>query len=68
MRAGAGSDAMIAKLLRWLVHPVSEVPEEIAVCEFDCRRTECLQGDWAKCERRLGKHAPQQQERDVRTG
>ncbi|NNJ94522.1 MAG: hypothetical protein HKP57_07250 [Halobacteria archaeon] len=59
---------MIAKLLRRLVHPATKVPDEIAVCEFDCRRTECLHGDWAKCERRLGKQAPQQQGQDIRTG
>ena len=59
---------MIGNLLRWLFRPATEVPEEIAVCEFDCRRTECLHEDWERCERRLGKHAPQQPEQDAGTG
>jgi hypothetical protein len=44
---------MFGKLLEWLRMPVDEVPEDIAVCEFECGRTECRQGDWRRCERRL---------------
>jgi hypothetical protein len=44
---------MFGKLLEWLRMPVDEVPEEIAVCEFECGRTECRLGDWRCCERRL---------------
>ncbi len=44
---------MFGKLLRWLKIPVAEVPEEVAVCEFDCSKTQCLLGDWMQCERRL---------------
>ena len=29
-----------------------EVPQEMEVCEFDCRRLECSQKDWENCERR----------------
>jgi len=44
---------MFGAFLQWLLKFVPEVPDEIAVCEFDCRKTECLMGHWAQCERRL---------------
>lgn len=53
---------MFGKLLHWLRNPVSSVPEGIAVCEFDCTKTECIQGDWNQCERRLKVCASKQQE------
>jgi len=34
---------------------VSDVPDDIAVCEFDCRQGECQQGEWAACGRRIRK-------------
>ena len=43
---------MFGEFLQWLIKHVAEVPEEIAVCEFDCRKTECLSGNWYQCERR----------------
>jgi len=37
------------------------VPEEIAVCEFDCRTTECAVNHWETCELRLkSMQAPKQ--------
>jgi curli biogenesis system outer membrane secretion channel CsgG len=38
-------------------HLSEEVPEDIAVCEFDCRKSQCLYGEWESCERRLSKGA-----------
>ena len=32
---------------------VEEVPEDIVLCEFDCRKTQCLFEEWEHCERRL---------------
>jgi len=32
---------------------IEDVPATIAHCEFDCRRSECLQSKWATCPRRL---------------
>lgn len=32
---------------------IQEVPESIAVCEFDCRETDCEFERWVSCERRL---------------
>ena len=58
---------MISKLLRWLVQSVTSVPEDIAVCEFECSKSECLYEDWVNCERRLGPHTPRQREEDRKT-
>ncbi len=39
---------------RWLEHQlVEEVPDDVALCEFGCRKDQCLMGEWAHCERRL---------------
>jgi hypothetical protein len=39
---------------RWLKNQViQEVPEDIALCEFDCRKPQCRMGEWETCERRL---------------
>jgi hypothetical protein len=34
---------------------VDDVPEEIALCEFDCRKGQCEQGEWVSCDRRVRK-------------
>jgi hypothetical protein len=36
---------------------VGEVPEQDAICEFDCPRLQCTEGDWDGCERRLHRAA-----------
>ena len=33
----------------------AEVPDNIAACEFDCRKLECQAKDWETCPRRLQK-------------
>jgi hypothetical protein len=39
---------------RWLVGQISrEVPAEHALCEFDCRKPQCFEGEWANCMRRI---------------
>ena len=39
---------------RWLVgHVTREVPVEDALCEFDCRKPQCFEGEWSNCMRRL---------------
>jgi hypothetical protein len=43
---------MFGVFLRWLSKLISEVPEEISACEFDCREKECRMGDWSQCVRR----------------
>jgi hypothetical protein len=32
---------------------VQDVPEEIALCEFDCNKAQCTQEQWLACSRRL---------------
>ncbi len=32
---------------------VQDVPDAIAVCEFNCRETDCSEERWRCCERRL---------------
>jgi len=34
-------------------HIVSEIPDELAPCEFDCHVEECTEDDWMHCENRL---------------
>ena len=34
---------------------IQDVPEDIALCEFDCRAAQCTQGEWESCERRLNR-------------
>ena len=58
---------MISRLMRRLFRPVTEVPEEIALCEFDCSKTECLQEDWANCTRRLASQQQVQQGGQAKT-
>ena len=50
---------MFGKLLNWLKIPVASVPDDIAVCEFECGKQECRLQDWEHCERRLhGRDSP----------
>jgi hypothetical protein len=40
-------------MIGWLLkNLIQEVPEELAICEFDCPNNECAVRDWAKCELR----------------
>jgi hypothetical protein len=36
---------------------ITVVPDDIAVCEFDCRKGQCLYDEWDSCERRISKAA-----------
>jgi hypothetical protein len=38
---------------------VSEVAEDDALCEFDCRKPQCREGEWESCARRLRRAAGQ---------
>jgi len=55
---------MFDNLLHLFKKPVTSVPEDIAVCEFECNETECRLGDWDRCERRLRAQAPPQRKQD----
>ncbi|MGK7894003.1 MAG: hypothetical protein AB4372_10360 [Xenococcus sp. (in: cyanobacteria)] len=43
---------LFEKLRNWFS---TEVPPELAACEFDCRDVECLTKDFLTCPRRLQK-------------
>jgi hypothetical protein len=46
-------DGSTTALGRWIHnHIVQSVPEDIALCEYDCRKLECSMGEWEHCERR----------------
>ena len=32
---------------------VQDVPEDLALCEFACRKSHCTMGDWETCDRRV---------------
>jgi hypothetical protein len=48
---------MGSEILRWLKQQVQDVPDELALCEFDCRRAQCTSDEWATCERRINRAA-----------
>jgi hypothetical protein len=42
------------KLWQWLNdQTVRDVPEADGLCEYDCRKQQCVEGEWASCERRI---------------
>ena len=46
--------ASFGTLRLWLKNQiVADVPPEVALCEFDCRKTECQFGEWVNCKNRL---------------
>ena len=38
-------------------HATGDVPEDLAICEFDCRKGRCMQDEWETCDRRIRKGA-----------
>jgi hypothetical protein len=36
---------------------IQDVPSDIALCEFACRKIQCSSAEWATCARRLGLEA-----------
>lgn len=48
---------MGAHILRWLKQQVEDVPDDLALCEFDCRKVQCTSDEWATCERRINRAA-----------
>jgi hypothetical protein len=48
----------ILRIWRWLRDEmVEDVPEDIAICEYDCRKRQCVMGEWEVCDRRLNQAA-----------
>jgi hypothetical protein len=45
-------DAMV-RLARWLRSQIGQVvPQDMVVCEFECKETTCTSADWNECRRR----------------
>lgn len=45
---------LLRKIRDWLAEQfVRDVPEENSLCEFDCLKPQCRQGEWTNCTRRL---------------
>jgi hypothetical protein len=41
-------------LWQWIKNQiVQDVPEEIALCEFDCHKQQCTEKEWQTCPRRI---------------
>jgi hypothetical protein len=63
----------LSRLGHWVQEQVvAEIPDELALCEFDCRQPACSSEEWATCQRRISKAAGElmpwvQQEHTVRT-
>jgi hypothetical protein len=36
---------------------VSDVPAQIAICEFECRKDQCMNNEWDSCEHRMARCA-----------
>ena len=44
----------ISELTHWLrAQWVTEVPEDLAICEFECPASQCSWDDWAQCVHRV---------------
>ena len=49
---------LVGELCYWLRNQiVAEVPADLAVCEFECRKIECSSDEWICCERRTSRAA-----------
>ena len=43
---------------RWMKDQiVTDVPDDLGVCEFECRKSECPSSKWDRCQRRVSKSA-----------
>jgi hypothetical protein len=47
---GECQGSLRVRLLQSIVQPV---PDGLALCVFDCEKTECTADEWAHCKRRL---------------
>ena len=45
---------MVRRAWAWFAGElIHDVPEDLALCEFDCRKPQCTYSEWSSCERRL---------------
>ena len=44
----------LVKICHWFkAQWVAEVPDDLAICEFDCRKSQCSFDDWSRCTLRI---------------
>jgi len=56
MEEHSTTKASLKRLWHWLKDQiVQEVPEDIGLCEYDCRKKQCIMGEWETCDRRMRK-------------
>lgn len=49
---------VLARWWRWIKGQIiGSVPDDIALCEFSCGKSQCTLGEWATCERRIHRAA-----------
>jgi hypothetical protein len=49
---------LLRKIWDWIAGQfIRDVPQDNALCEFDCRKPQCHQGEWETCTRRLQRAA-----------
>jgi hypothetical protein len=52
------SGGLFRRFGRWIAGMVvQDVPDDSALCAFDCQKTQCTTEEWAHCERRLSRAA-----------
>jgi hypothetical protein len=62
----------LQRLTDWVLNQIiQDVTEGDGLCEYDCRKGQCSQGEWETCERRLnrasGELMPARENRRVAT-
>jgi hypothetical protein len=46
------------KFWQWMKNQIArDVPASDGLCEYDCRKQQCTEEEWATCERRIGRAA-----------
>ncbi len=44
---------ILRNIWNWVLRQFAgDVPEDDALCEFDCRKPQCTEGEWETCARR----------------
>jgi hypothetical protein len=55
---GSAAPGLRNRLFLWIRgHLIGEVPNELALGEFDCKRSPCPEEEWETCERRITRAA-----------
>jgi hypothetical protein len=57
-RNSHGVSGLFRGFCRWVADKIiQDVPEDTALCEFDCQKGQCTDGEWANCDRRIKRAA-----------